>query len=225
MVVRFRITGDPQRLALYRSLLLALLCPLESHPYSTPRDNSYGITSLHKTPGGRGVSHVGASTPRDAIPAHTCTRNPCTFSSLLHNSLYARKSHRRHYLHLPISSSPPDSSPSPARSLATAGPPEPYIRLYSKWSLSLHFPPATPFTLHVTLLLLALATAAVNTCEFPNSTSTLPGVTVTLTEAGGGLGGVGVVGPARPGSQRGAPGRPNSSCKQCEQTCRPAIRG
>jgi hypothetical protein len=60
------------------------------------------------------------------------------------------------------------------------------------------FPPATPFTLQVTLLLLALATAAAKTCEFPNNRSALVGVTVTLTEAGGVLGDAGVVGCAKP---------------------------
>jgi hypothetical protein len=60
------------------------------------------------------------------------------------------------------------------------------------------FPPAAPLTLHTTLVLLVFSTVAANICEFPNNTLALDGVTVMLTEAGGGVGGVGVVGCAIP---------------------------
>lgn len=50
-------------------------------------------------------------------------------------------------------------------------------------------PPATPLTLQVTLVLLALVTVATNVCEAPSTTDALPGVTVTLIVGGGGGGG------------------------------------
>ena len=54
-------------------------------------------------------------------------------------------------------------------------------------------PPATPFTLHVTLVSVAFFTVAVNAMVFPNKTVPLGALTVTLMEGGGGGGG-----PTRP---------------------------
>lgn len=50
-------------------------------------------------------------------------------------------------------------------------------------------PPAIPLTLQVTLVLLALLTAATKVCVAPSTTDALPGVIVTLMEGGGGGGG------------------------------------
>ena len=50
-------------------------------------------------------------------------------------------------------------------------------------------PPATPLTLQVTLVLLALETVATNACEAPSTTDALPGATMTLTAGEGGGGG------------------------------------
>jgi hypothetical protein len=49
-------------------------------------------------------------------------------------------------------------------------------------------PPGTPFTLHVTLVFVVLATVALKFCVFPSNTDPLAGVTVTLIEGGGGGG-------------------------------------
>jgi hypothetical protein len=64
-------------------------------------------------------------------------------------------------------------------------------------------PPATPFTLQVTLVLVALVTVAVKVCELPSRTEPLVGVTVTpIDEGGGGGGGAGDSGlpPPQPSS-------------------------
>ena len=50
-------------------------------------------------------------------------------------------------------------------------------------------PPATPFTLQVTLVLVVFVTVAVNVWELPSRTEPLVGVTVTLVDEGGGRGG------------------------------------
>jgi hypothetical protein len=50
-------------------------------------------------------------------------------------------------------------------------------------------PPATPFTLQVTLVSVVFVTLAVNVCELPSSIEPLVGVTVTLIDVGGGGGG------------------------------------
>lgn len=47
-----------------------------------------------------------------------------------------------------------------------------------------------PFTLHVTLVLVALITVAVNVWEFPSRTEALAGVTDTETDGGDGGGGL-----------------------------------
>jgi hypothetical protein len=55
------------------------------------------------------------------------------------------------------------------------------------------FPPATPFTLHTTVVSLAFVTVAVNIWGLPKITVALAGVTVTAIDLeGGGDGGVGV---------------------------------
>jgi hypothetical protein len=50
------------------------------------------------------------------------------------------------------------------------------------------FPPGIPFTLQRTVRLEALVTAAVNGCEFPSSTGTEEGVTLTVMPGGSGGG-------------------------------------
>ncbi|MGH9775744.1 MAG: hypothetical protein ACRD50_12440 [Candidatus Acidiferrales bacterium] len=50
------------------------------------------------------------------------------------------------------------------------------------------FPPATPFTLQETFVLLVPVTAAENDCETPNSTEVEVGLTCTITFGGGGGG-------------------------------------
>lgn len=54
-------------------------------------------------------------------------------------------------------------------------------------------PPATPFTFHVTLVLVVLLTVAVNVCELPSNIVALVGETDTLIAGGGGVGGGGGV--------------------------------
>ena len=49
----------------------------------------------------------------------------------------------------------------------------------------LALPPAIPFTLHVTALLLLPVTVAVNGCELPSRTLEAPGVTLTVTGGAG----------------------------------------
>lgn len=61
-------------------------------------------------------------------------------------------------------------------------------------------PPATPFTLQVTLVSLAFVTVAANVCAFPKSTEALEGVTVTPIDGGGGVGG-GAADPVPPPTQ------------------------
>src|ERR1700740_1561070 len=71
--------SDHHTLAPHRPLLLALLSPLKLHPYATLRDNSHGITSLHKTQGG-GVSRVSAPAPVD--PMFPSQWKPCKPSGI-----------------------------------------------------------------------------------------------------------------------------------------------
>ena len=61
-------------------------------------------------------------------------------------------------------------------------------------------PPEMPLTLHVTLALLALLTAAVNACALPNKIEALVGVTLTVILAGTG-GGLAATDPAPPAAQ------------------------
>jgi hypothetical protein len=60
------------------------------------------------------------------------------------------------------------------------------------------------FTLQLTLVLVVFVTVAANVCEFPRSTDTVVGVTVTVIEGVGGGGGGGItsdpVAPPQPGS-------------------------
>jgi hypothetical protein len=51
------------------------------------------------------------------------------------------------------------------------------------------FPPATPFTLQLTLVSVAFVTVAANAARFPSTTDPLAGVTLTSMEGGGGGGG------------------------------------
>jgi hypothetical protein len=55
-------------------------------------------------------------------------------------------------------------------------------------------PPATPFTLQVTLASVAFFTVAMNSWVFPRMTDALPGFTDTVIDGGGGGGG----GPTKP---------------------------
>ena len=57
------------------------------------------------------------------------------------------------------------------------------------------FPPGTPLTLQVTLVLLVFATVAVKVCEFPKITGALDGDSITLMEDGVDGGGGGATGP------------------------------
>jgi hypothetical protein len=54
---------------------------------------------------------------------------------------------------------------------------------------TVEFPPVTPFTLHVTDMLVALVTVAVKVCVAPSKTFCVVGATVTVTGGGGGGGG------------------------------------
>ena len=56
---------------------------------------------------------------------------------------------------------------------------------------ALTLPPAIPFTLQVTLVSVAFVTVALKVCVLPSTTEALPGVIVTVMEAGGGGGGGG----------------------------------
>jgi len=57
-------------------------------------------------------------------------------------------------------------------------------------------PPGTPFTAHITLVLLVFATVAAKVCLFPRNTVALAGVTLTLIEGEVGGGGEGATEPA-----------------------------
>jgi hypothetical protein len=59
-------------------------------------------------------------------------------------------------------------------------------------------PPATPFTLQVTVVFVVLVTVALKFCMFPNKTEALVGVMVTVMEGGGGGGGVAPGPPPQP---------------------------
>jgi hypothetical protein len=52
-------------------------------------------------------------------------------------------------------------------------------------------PPGTPLTLQDTSVLVAPVTVGVNVCVVPKSSEAVRGVTLTLTEAGAGVGGGG----------------------------------
>jgi hypothetical protein len=199
MVVTLCITGhtDFHRLSPLRLMLRAPLSLLKSHPYATPRGNSHGIRSLRKTPRGEGGVSRWAPTPAMSSPRTLAPAIPVLSAAYFTTRCMREK--------------PPTALPAPfdfvesawlvAVTCTIAGEGRSAGAVYTP-TLEIvptaAFPPVTPFTLQVTLLLLVFATIAVNTCEFPNNTSALVGVTVTLTEGGSVLGGVGVVGCARP---------------------------
>jgi hypothetical protein len=54
---------------------------------------------------------------------------------------------------------------------------------------TVEFPPATPFTVHVTPVFEVPVTFAVNCCVLPSNTLELEDETVTVTDCGGGGGG------------------------------------
>src|SRR5256885_6501069 len=98
------------------------------------------------------------------------------------------------------------------------------------------FPPATPLTLQVTVVLLVFVTSAAKSCVFPSNTELDCGVTFTMMEGGGGGGGGPVTAPPPPQPSKLTPTASRSAtlqqwespvkiCRRGRTAWRKAVRG